>query len=132
MRKKPQTRVVDIDDAPGVVRDPRREIGGEVNGDRIREHAAAVNGNAEQLADLRVRAVGGDEIFAAQRALGAGVDMLHRETLTPSLSCSTPITSAPCRTAAPGLARALAQDGLETRLIEEQAPARARAHRRPH
>ena len=77
-RKKPlEVRVADVDDAEVRAGEQRRERRLEVDRDRVREDAAAVELDAGQLAHPAVRAVGADEILRADRLLSAGVDIPH-------------------------------------------------------
>ena len=102
----------------------RREVGVEVDGDAVGEHAAPVERNVEQLAHLAVCAVGADEVLAAQRPLLAAVDIARRHGHAVGVLRQRDDLVAFEHLRA-GLPRALAQDRLEPGLGDEQAPARA-------
>ncbi len=68
-----QGGVVDVDDAEVAVRQEGREVGLQVDGQRVGEHAAAVHRNAQQLPRAAVGAFAADEIGPAQHVLSAAV-----------------------------------------------------------
>jgi hypothetical protein len=93
-------RVVHVDDAPGLLAQPRRQVGAEVDSQRLREGAAALVTDAEQLAHLRMAAVGGDQVAARELAFVAAADSRTR-SVTLSASWRTARISVPCSTVAP-------------------------------
>ena len=96
--------------------DVPRERRVKVDRDRVGEHAAAVELDPEQLADLAVRAVGADEVLRAQLCAPRRCRRLCTVAVTPSASCSMPTTSVPSITVAPACSARASQNRLEARL----------------
>ena len=97
-------RVLHVEDADRQVGQPARQVGGEVDRDRVREHRPPGPADAQQLAHARMRAVGADrDIGRAARARrrsprGARSSRRRRRPATrPTTSCCRSISAPPCR-----------------------------------
>jgi len=75
-----QRRIIHIDDAPGVVTNPRRQIRCEVDSQRVGEGAPSLVLNPQKLTHLGVASVRGEQVLATKLPTTATIGIGHRDS----------------------------------------------------
>ncbi len=118
-----QLRILHIDDAQRLADHVLRQRRVEVDRDGIREDAAAIELDPEQLADFAVSAVGANQILRTNLTLDTARDVANRRGHSIGVLFDAD-DLVPFDHACTRLLRPRPQDRFETRLSDEQPPAR--------
>ncbi len=121
-----QLRVVHVDDALVAVTQQLAAVGAEVDGDASRELRVAAHADAQPLAHRAATSVRGDDVACAHRALGPGVEVAQRRRHAVRVLIQGDRLGAVAERRTE-LERPLAQDRLQSVLVDEDPDGRAEA-----